>query len=382
MIVKPRQWTATVAALGVAAVVAVPAPVAAVEGQGGGHSASVEVLADGLDSPRGVLHVLGTVLVAEAGKGGPGPCIMRQTDDGEDEERCFGYTSAVTKVNTLTGSAHRIVTGLPSQALPNGENASGVTDLALGPGGLIGVIGTPGFEDEREAFGEHGELMGHTVRLGPGDPSPLADVAAFEYEHDPHEPTGPHSNPYSLARYGAGAIVADAAGNTVVQTHWNGDVSLVSVIPDQLVPAPDFLGLPAGTELPMESVPTTVVRGPDGAFYVGELTGFPFAEGAARVWRVVPGQEPTIHAEGFTGIIGLDFDAQGRLWVLEIATNGMLSGDPTGALIRVDHDGTRTEIAPGSLTLPGGLAVGNDGSVYVTNNTTVPGDGQLLRINP
>jgi hypothetical protein len=35
-----------------------------------------------------------------------------------------------------------------------------------------------------------------------------------------------------------------------------------------------------------------VVVGPDGAYYVSQLTGFPFPVGAANVYRVVPGSAP------------------------------------------------------------------------------------------
>jgi hypothetical protein len=79
------------------------------------------------------------------------------------------------------------------------------------------------------------------------------------------------------------------------------------VFPVQPTPAPD------GTVIPMHFVPTTVARGPDGAFYVGQLTGFPFPVGGARVWRVEPGSAPTVYASGFTNIIDIAFDRRGRL---------------------------------------------------------------------
>jgi hypothetical protein len=37
----------------------------------------------------------------------------------------------------------------------------------------------------------------------------------------------------------------------------------------------------------MQAVPTSVAVAPDGAYYVGQLTGFPFPVGGARVFRVV-----------------------------------------------------------------------------------------------
>jgi sugar lactone lactonase YvrE len=153
------------------------------------------------------------------------------------------------------------------------------------------------------------------------------------------------------------------------------------VFPPRLVPAPPGIpGLPP--ELPMQAVPTSVAVGPDGAYYVGQLTGFPFPVGGARVFRVVPGHRPQVFARGFTNIIDIAFDRRGRLHVLEIATNGILSGDFTGRLVRVNRNGSRTVLASEGLFAPGGFAIAHDGSIYVTNNGILAGAGQVLRIPP
>jgi sugar lactone lactonase YvrE len=157
------------------------------------------------------------------------------------------------------------------------------------------------------------------------------------------------------------------------------------VFPDRLVKAPDFLGLPAGTLIPMDTVPTCVTRGPDGHLYVGQLTGFPFPTGGARIFRVpAQGGIPEVVADGFTAIVGLAFAPDGSLYVLELARNGLLAaftdGDWTGALIRIAADGTRTEIAAGLLVAPGGIAIDTRGSVYVTNNSIFAGSGEVLRV--
>jgi hypothetical protein len=64
----------------------------------------------------------------------------------------------------------------------------------------------------------------------------------------------------------------------------------------------------------------------------------------------------------------------------QIAHNGLLSGDPTGALIRVERDGSRTTLAGEGLVAPGGMAVARHGVIYVSNNTTSAGGGEILRI--
>jgi glucose/arabinose dehydrogenase len=72
------------------------------------------------------------------------------------------------------------------------------------------------------------------------------------------------------------------------------------------------------------------------------------------------------------------------MYVLELAKNGLFDAfvfnDWTGALFRIAPDGTRTEIAEGSLTAPGGVTVGADGALYVTNNSIFSGEGQVVRI--
>jgi hypothetical protein len=141
--------------------------------------------------------------------------------------------------------------------------------------------------------------------------------------------------------------------------------------------------LPPG-QMPMQSVPTNVVRGPDGALYVSELTGFPFPVGGARVYRVVPGSgaTPTVFAEGFTNIIDLEFDAAGNLYILEIDTNSLLAPSPVGRLARRNTNGTVETIASEGLVMPGGMAIGPDGAIYVSNFSVFPGTGQVVRIQP
>jgi sugar lactone lactonase YvrE len=152
-----------------------------------------------------------------------------------------------------------------------------------------------------------------------------------------------------------------------------------------MVDAPPFLELPPGTQIPMDAVPTSVALGPDGNYYVGQLTGFPFPVGGANVYRVpVQGGTPEVYAEGFTAVVDVAFGPDGSLYVLELAKNGLFDAfvfnDWTGALICVAPNGTRTEIAEGALFAPGGVAVDSDGTLYVTNNSIFSGVGQVIRI--
>jgi sugar lactone lactonase YvrE len=76
--------------------------------------------------------------------------------------------------------------------------------------------------------------------------------------------------------------------------------------------------------------------------------------------------------------------------VLEIAKHGLLAAESAGpddmeaaagALFRVLPDGTQHEIASAGLVIPGGVAVGPDGTIYVTNFGIFSGAGQLVRLD-
>jgi sugar lactone lactonase YvrE len=81
-----------------------------------------------------------------------------------------------------------------------------------------------------------------------------------------------------------------------------------------------------------------------------------------------------------TNVTDLAFDRHGDLYVVEIAANGLLSGDPTGALIKIRPDGSRETVLSNGLVNPYGVAIGPDGDIYVSNHGSTAGDGEVLRI--
>ena len=338
-----------------------------------------QVIATGLDNPRGIdPGPLGTLVLAEAGRGGTTDCQTgTDPDTGAPSTTCFGRTGAV---DLLIGRQKLKLAALPSVANQDGSQASGPTHAVFGPSGLL--VSTMGVEPlpYQGDLSKFGKLLG----IGLRGAVTVADPGAFEAASNP-DGNQIDSDPYGLYATGNGAVMTDAGGNSVIRVDHRGNISLLAALPPQMADAPPFLGLPPGSKIPAESVPTSITRGPDGAWYVGELTGFPFQEGLARVWRIVPGHQPTVFASGFTNIIDLQFDRHGNLFVLEMAKHGLLQaeqpgGDPNGALTEIDRHGTRTEIANAGLVLPGGVAIDDRDHIFVTTNSVSAGLGQVVRI--
>jgi sugar lactone lactonase YvrE len=222
----------------------------------------------------------------------------------------------------------------------------------------------------------------------------IADLVAYEATANPDRGEL-ESNLYSVAllRRG-GALVADASGNYVATIGGDGKISTVAVFPnrDRVVPALSC-PVPPGEELPppgtiisSQEVPDSVAVGPDGAYYVGQLTGFPFTPRTANVFRIDPKTGAVSnYATGFTAIIDIAFGPDGSLYVLEMAREGLLEafgcGKNEGRLVKVKH-GHQKEIRVPGLSLPGGLDVDRDGTIYTSNKSIQPGGaGQVLKIN-
>lgn len=406
----PRKSAAFVG--GIALVVATSAPVLA--------QATTEVVAEGLHAPRGLaIADDGSLLVAEAGQYGD-TCPM-----GEDGF-CFGPTGSVATV--VDGTVERIIEGLTSAG--SGPEVVGPSDVAFKADGSFYLI-TNGGGDPAER--PEGDLSGYLLDATlDGSYEPVADVWGYEAVADPDaEFSGGvlDANPYSVAITDTGVVVADAGANALYAIDEAGEISVVAVFPprEHMFPAemlaamgpppetdgemaPEGEAMAEGDEMaegdamaegeappdgmvpvPVEAVPTTVVVGPDGAYYVGQLTGGPFPVGGASVWRVVPGEQPEEYASGFTNIIDIGFGPDGTLYVAEIVHEGLLpvfmgEGEvaPIGAVLSVPPGGGEPEmVATGEqLMALGGLAVADDGSIYVSANTLSTEGGTIVKITP
>jgi hypothetical protein len=316
-----------------------------------------DAVATGLDNPRGLDLWRGKLFIAEAGTGGDGSCVPGIFAP----EICLGRTGSVTMA-THPGRQRRILERLPSLAGPDGSFAYGPSDVSVDKGHVYVSIGGPNEPGHRELITEAiGQKLG-TIQLLVGRGSfTIGDISAFVARSDPDGP--PHeTNTHSVLVGQHGVYAIDAGSNTLFGIDWRGHLRILHVF--------DKVTLPDGSTI--DAVPTNMVFGPDGALYVSTLTGVPFPEGAAVVWRW-DGVRATPFAEGLTAAIDLAFGPDRSLYVVEMRTVIGLSG----RVVRIAPHGTRTVVADG-LDFPTGIAMGHR-AFYVTNHGTSPGIGEVLR---
>lgn len=331
--------------------------------------AMTHVVATGLNNPRQLsFDRAGRLFVAEAGKGGKGPCFK----GGDGTVQCYGTTGSISRVEgRLT---HRVVRGLPSLAGKGGTSAIGPSDLILGPRGhytlSIGLGNNPATRAKLPRSGRFMDTLS-TGRLGHRSIHVLANLGHFEATHDPDH-AGPDSDPVGFVRGRGGFVLTDAGGNDLLRVGPGGAVRTLAVFGTRKEPSPF-----GGPDIDMQAVPTSVVRGPDGAFYISQLTGFPFPVGAARIYRWVPGHAPRIFARGLTNVTDLAWRGH-RLYAVQIADHGLLApGVPIGSLVRVRPGHTAMTVA--HLRAPYGVAI-RGGSAYVSTCTVCRGTGKVVRI--
>jgi hypothetical protein len=308
----------------------------------------------------------------------------------------------------------------PDGSLLVADEGAGVVELRKGEGHLIAEL--PGVTDVAPVgrgnmfaiTGGQADTASKLFRVSRGGLRELADLAAFEANVNPDGATV-ESNPFDVAALSGGKVlVADAAGNDLLLVDQQGHVDWVATLPDQLVstanakhlhgcptPPPELefdCGLPE--MIPAQAVAASVAIGPDGAYYVGELKGFPGPTGASRVWRIEPG---TIHAkcgtspactvvaDGFTSIVDLTFGPDGTLYVVEIDEASYLAvqlelfseiqGLTRGGTVNACDSSTWTctEVAT-KLRIPTAGAVDRNGTVYVVIHALEPGDAQVISL--
>jgi sugar lactone lactonase YvrE len=177
-------------------------------------------------------------------------------------------------------------------------------------------------------------------------------------------------------------LVADAAANSILVVEESGKVDWVAVL--------------TPTSGGAEPVPTSVVVGPDGAYYVGELTGFPGTRDSSRVWRIAPNSRHvvcpsvscTVVARKFTSILDLAFGPDGSLYVVEfdeagwlgVEANGFAATGEGGTVSRCNVRNGNCAVVDDSLSLPTSVTVGRDGKLWIAEHMPMLFAGAQVRV--
>jgi len=324
--------------------------------------ASVSVFAKGLNNPRGLeFGPDGYLYVAEGGRGGThstvGECKQVEAPVGPYTGR--NMTGRISKISA-TGERTTVTADLPSsQTSPAvGSLISGVSDvefidhtlyaLLSGAGCSHGVTGLPNGIVRVEADG--------SWKL-------IANLSAYQKSHPVANPPvdfEPDGTWYSMTRKGGDLYAVDPNHGEIVKVTTNGEISRVIDV--------------SATE--GHIVPTAITKN-NGNFFVGNL--LPASNGSSNIYKLTSEGQLSIVVPGFTAIVGVLFDDQNRLYVLENATSGPGVGD----IVRVTAPNKKEVIASG-LNNPTAMTFGPDGKLYVSNFGfgVGAGEGQILQITP
>lgn len=351
----------------------------------------------GLAAPRGIaFDGLGSMYVAESGVAGAGPAGM--TTSGRVDKYAWGATTPTWSTTFNSVYATEDPSAPPDVLGPAGLSATGTGCMKRSNGSRNGcqiqvITGesTPGVLAASDGA-VNDPQAGHLFRLDgvTGTATDLADVGSQMYtwtgDHADLFPDDfPDSNPYNVlvtkdpVTDAVRTFVVDAGANTVLEIMKGGTARVVAYIPNE-------------TAVPFrDATPTCVTQGPDGSLYVGTLhfvsNLFVYGGDQSDVWRIDPNatypSAPQLWATGLTTLTACTFDRSGNFWGTEMFQGG-LDATPPGDVVKIPFadPSQHTRIGFGQLPVPGGIAQGPDGAMYVTVGSAAPGvSGGVMRIH-
>lgn len=245
---------------------------------------------------------------------------------------------------------------------------------------------------------------GELYRISNGNYQMVADLAKFERENDPDAfegirwkdqscenyggfSAGPQNNPFKVTTLDNDtALVADAAGNTVLWATTEGEVDYKAILTPPLDENGEYIVLfeTGGLDCYVQPVPTSVAVTEDYVFVgelTGELAGFQAPVGLSRVWKIPiaannvvcsekdPSDNCFLFLDGLTSIIDMEIGPDGLLYVVEYDKASWFAsiGFATplgGSITAYTMDGELVKTASG-LEFPSAITFDKKGNLWL-----------------
>jgi len=328
------------------------------------------LVADGFEGPRGLTFGPdGLLYVAEAGLGGsqlePTGCPPVPT--------VGPYHGGPTaRVSRIESNGHRttVIDHLPSAqtSLPSGDTL-GAADVAFLDGRLYALVAGGGCSHGNPSF------PASVIRINSkhGTAEIVADLSQFYRAHpvahpeqDDFEPDG---TAYHMRPFNGDLLVVEPNHGRLLRiniSNWRGPKI------EQLTDTSAVVG---------HVVPTSLATRDD-RFYVGNLGTFPIVVGSSKLYQVTHEGFIIDYWAGFTTIVDIRVDGEGRMYVLELSSANGNPSPGAGRILRIT--GTLVEEIVSGLFVPTGMALDRHGDIYVSDLGAAPGAaGRILRFaNP
>jgi hypothetical protein len=327
------------------------------------------VVVSGLNNPRQLSLVNGKLYIAEAGRGG------KVEITGPEGPSYIGNTGSISKVTYPWArhdtSPHRIVTGLLSTASQDGSFAVGSDGVSVTRHGSIFIQITYAGPTKTLPTSVHRRQNGRLLLTRAGGPLlRVANISAFENTDPDH--MGFDSDPYAVLVTRHGVLVADAAANDVLRVDRYGRIHVFHVFHNVTSGAcatqQDPPGFPG-----CNFVPTSLAQDRWGNIYVGGLGSLVPGEG--RVVKLDPTGRHVLHVwTGFTSVTGVAVGHDGTLYVSQFDAQeaNPINPQAAGVVTKINCSGDRTNV---DVPFPAGIVVDGWGNVYVSAFSIAPSDG-------